>query len=289
MQSAELDLTIAIPAKNEEKNLANCLNAIGRGFAKEIVLIDSNSTDNTRLIAREFGVRTIEFNWDGNFPKKRNWYLRNHTPTTKWILFLDADEYLTEEFKTELRHKLTNEDNVGYWLRYTIYFLGKELKGGYPLDKLALFQVGKGEYERIDESQWSQMDMEIHEHPILEGPVGRIKSKIDHQDLRGVSHYVKKHDEYSSWEAARFLKIADNKALFQSFTWRQRLKYKLMNTPLLGPLFFLGGFFLLRGFLDGARGFTFAILKASYFVQIYCKIQEFKASSSKTKPSKALE
>jgi glycosyltransferase involved in cell wall biosynthesis len=269
-----LDLTIAIPVRNEEKNLMGCLNAIGNDLARQIVIIDSKSTDKTRSIAEKFGAKVIDFDWNGKFPKKRNWYLRNHSPQTKWVMFLDADEYLTDEFKTELRNAILNEENVGYWLSYSIYFLGKKLKGGYPLQKLALFRVGSGEYEQINEEQWSKLDMEIHEHPILEGKVGVINSKIDHQDFRGVSHYISKHNEYSSWEAARFLTITLEKR--KMWTWKQKVKYALIETPFSGPIFFLGSFFLMGGFRDGVRGFSFAILKMAYFTQIYCKIEEIK-------------
>jgi len=273
-----LDLTIAIPVKNEENNLSGCLDAIGNNFARKIVIIDSGSTDSTVSIAKEYGVEVIDFKWNGQFPKKRNWFLRNHAPQTKWVLFLDADEYLTEEFKNEVRHALSFENYKGYWLKYSIYFLGKKLKGGYPLDKLALFQVGSGEYEKIDEQQWSHLDMEIHEHPILNGKTGIIKSKIDHRDFHGVSHYIKKHDQYANWEALRYLNRKSGGQLRASWTWKQKIKYKLMETPLVGPLFFVGSFILMGGFRDGARGFAFAILKSSYFTQIYCKIKELELS-----------
>lgn len=272
--SVALDLTIAIPVKNEERNLVGCLAAIGKGFAAKIIVLDSGSTDNTPLIAKEFGAEVVNFKWDGKFPKKRNWFLRNHSLATKWILFLDADEYLTESFKNELKESIEKDDKVGYWLSYTIYFLGKQLKGGYPLRKLALFRVGAGEYERIDEDQWSTLDMEVHEHPVLTGDIGVIKSRIDHQDFRGVSHYVSKHNEYASWEAGRFLKTAGDKAISSKWTWKQRIKYRLMNSILIGPAYFCGSFFLLGGFRDGARGWAFAVLKMSYFTQVYCKIRE---------------
>ncbi|WP_207423422.1 glycosyltransferase family 2 protein [Desertivirga brevis] len=272
----KLNLTIAIPVRNEENNLPGCLAAIGDDLAEKIVIIDSGSTDRTCEIAEERGVEVIKFNWDGRFPKKRNWYLRNFTPETEWVLFLDADEYLTEDFKTELRTVLSDKDNskVGYWLSYTIYFLGRQLKGGYPLRKLALFKVGAGEYERIDEEQWSSLDMEVHEHPLLEGEIGVIKSKIDHQDFRGVSHYVVKHNEYASWEAGRFLKAYNYSQLEKTWTWKQKVKYRLMRSPLIGPAFFCGSYFLMGGFKDGSRGLVFAILKMAYFTQVYCKIQE---------------
>ncbi|MBC6608749.1 glycosyltransferase family 2 protein [Hymenobacter sp. BT188] len=278
--ASALDLTIAIPVRNEEKNLPGCLAAIGKDFAFNVVLIDSGSIDATPAIAKEHGVELVHFEWNGEFPKKRNWFLRNYPIKTKWILFLDADEYLTPAFKNELRTTLgrDHDQKAGYWLNYTIYFLGKELKGGYPLRKLALFQVGAGEYERIDEKQWSHFDMEVHEHPILAGEVGFLNSKIDHQDFRGVSHYVSKHNEYASWEAARYLNLSSIEPNSASWTWKQRLKYKLMNTILIGPAFFCGSYFFHGGFRDGGRGLAFAIFKMAYFTQIYCKIRESKPS-----------
>lgn len=270
-----LDLTIVIPVRNEEKNLGGCLAAIGNDLAAKVVVVDSLSTDNTRQIAQEAGAEVIDFDWDGKFPKKRNWYLKHHTPSTQWVMFLDADEFLTPAFKAELRKALTSgEDVVGYWLNYTIYFLGRRLKGGYPLDKLALFKVGAGEYERIDEERWSKMDMEIHEHPILNGKLGSIKSKIDHQDFRGIAHYVTKHNDYAWWEAKRFLQSYNDAAVRSKWTWKQKIKYGLMRTPFIGPVYFLGSYFLLMGFRDGSRGLAFAILKMSYFTQVYCRITE---------------
>jgi glycosyltransferase involved in cell wall biosynthesis len=271
--SLALDLTIAIPVRNEERNLPGCLKAIGTDLASRVVVIDSGSTDKTSEIALSLGAEVVNFAWNGSFPKKRNWFLRNHTPTTKWVFFLDADEYLTEDFKAELREALNNDEMVGFWLSYTIYFLGKQLKGGYPLRKLALFRIGAGEYEQIDEENWSQLDMEVHEHPVLEGKVGVIRNKIDHHDFRGVSHYVIKHNEYAAWEAARFLKATSAK-FSTKWTWKQRLKYRMMQNIFIGPMYFCGSFFLLGGFRDGARGLAFAILKMSYFTQVYCKIRE---------------
>lgn len=271
-----LDLTIVIPTKNEERHLPECLTAVGRDFARDVVVVDSGSTDRTKEIARNFGAAVIDFQWNGQFPKKRNWYLRNHTPKTKWVLFLDADEYLTPQFKQAATKALTDTNKVGFWLNYTLYFMGKKLRGGYPLKKLALFRVGAGEYEFIDEKQWSHFDMEIHEYPILSGQVGVIKAKIDHRDLRSVKQYIAKHNAYSSWEAARYLKMkTDGKS--HQLGWRQKIKYRLMNTPILGPVYFIGSFFLMGGFLDGARGLAFAQLKMAYFTEIYFKIKELKS------------
>lgn len=277
-----LDLTIAIPVLNEELNLPGCLKAIGKDTAQKIVVIDSGSTDRTKEIAVEFGAEVIDFAWNGKFPKKRNWYLQNHTPITKWILFIDADEFLTKDFKIELRNKLLLDDKVGYWLKYSIYYMGKKLKGGYPLKKLALFCRGAGQYEQIEEEYWSMLDMEVHEHPVISGKIGFFKSTIDHQDFRGVTHFNLKHNEYAKWEARRFLKIKNDKVVTTNLTWKQRLKYHLMGTVWIGPAFFLGSYILLGGFRDGTRGLSFAIFKMSYFNQVYCNIREQIKSTNDT-------
>ena len=275
-----LDLTIAIPARNEERNLPGCLGSIGNDFAAKVVLIDSGSTDSTCTIAEASGAAVIRFDWDGRFPKKRNWFLRNHPPSTKWVLFLDADEYLTDDFKREVRLALQSDRYVGYWLNYSIYFLGRKLRGGYPLRKLALFRVGAGEYERIDEDHWSHLDMEVHEHPVLDGEVGSIHARIDHQDFRGVSHYVTKHNEYSSWEAARYLRQIRDPDLKKDWTWKQKVKYRLLKSPIVGLVYFCGSYFGMGGWKDGGRGLAFALLKMAYFTQIYCKIVEMQTSQS---------
>ena len=281
IKSDLLDLTIAIPVKNDAKALDKCLCAIGSDFAKEVIILDSGSSDNTNEIASKYDATLINFNWDGKYPKKRNWFLINHKPETKWVLFLDADEIISQDFKEAVRQSLSDsKELVGFWLTYSIYFMGKPLKGGYPLNKLALFKSDSGLYEKIEENHWSNLDMEIHEHPILNGSIGLIKTKIDHCDYRSIHHYVNKHNEYSKWEAQRFLSEVSNPNISASFTWKQKIKYKLVQTPLIGIIYFCGSYFLMGGFLDGIRGFIFSILKMSYFFQVYINITELKDKNS---------
>ena len=275
-----LDITIVIPVKNEAAHLPNCLEAIGKDFAKKIIVVDSSSTDATPEIAAQYGAGLINFTWNGHFPKKRNWYLRNYKPETTWVMFLDADEYLTDDFKNELITTLNNNtQHHGYILGYSIYFMNKKMIGGYPLKKLALFRVGSGEYERIEEDHWSHLDMEIHEHPVIKGSVGVIRSKIDHRDNKSIDAYWKKHLEYASWEARRFLKIKEDYTKTQ-WSIQQRIKYLLLQTPLIGPCYFIGSYFFMGGFINGYRGLAFNLLKAAYFTLIYCKIKEYKQTSS---------
>lgn len=277
----QLDLTISIPVKNDAYALDKCLNAIGNDFAKVVVVLDSGSSDDTNKIISNHSAELINFIWNGEYPKKRNWFLINHKPKTKWVLFLDADEIITQEFKVTLRKTLENIHNnlVGYWLTYSINFMGKPMKGGYPLHKLALFKVGSGLYEKIDENYWSNLDMEIHEHPILNGEIGVIKTKIDHFDYRSIHHYINKHNEYAKWEAHRYLKEISNLNYLNSFTWKQKFKYNLIQTPFLGIIYFFGAYIIMGGFLDGIRGFIMAVFKMSYFFQVYINIKELKEAN----------
>lgn len=278
MPALRLPVTVVIPVKNEERNLARCLDRLKR-FAK-IVVIDSGSTDRTREIAQEHGCEFVLFRWDGQFPKKRNWFLLNHPPTTPWVFFLDADEYLTDEFVDELARALAMTTYVGFRVMYSNYFLGKKLKYGVPQIKLPIFRVGSGFYERIDEDGWSGLDMEVHEHPVLEGAIGQLNTLVDHQDFKGLDAYIARHKEYASWEARRYLKLRETPEAMAHFTAIQRRKYDSLTSWWLAPSYFLYSWIWKRGILDGWAGFVFAKMKASYFSQIRRKILEFSAEKS---------
>tara|TARA_A100001388_G_C28737484_1_gene484945 strand:+ start:182 stop:1033 length:852 start_codon:yes stop_codon:yes gene_type:complete len=273
------NLTIAIPTYNEEKHIKECIDAIGNDFADNVFVIDSFSTDQTTSIAESLGAKIIQFQWNGKYPKKRNWFLANYAKEIEWILFLDADEILSKSFKSEINQILPKTKNKGFYLNYSIYFLGKKLRGGVKMKKLALFKANCGNYERIEENYWSNLDMEVHEHPIINGKIGSIMSEIDHKDNNGIKRYIDKHNQYSSWETYRYLKIKKNDMSSNKFNNKQKLKYLILESPLSGPIYFFIQYVLFAGWKDGLVGFYFALLKSSYFIQISCKIYEQKISN----------
>jgi glycosyltransferase involved in cell wall biosynthesis len=271
-----LPVTVCIPARNEAKNLPACLASLGGDF-HQVVVVDSQSTDATREIAAAAGAMVLEFRWDGKFPKKRNWALRNHQWETPWVLFLDADERVTPEFVEELRGMLPKTDKAGFWISFTDWFMGKPLHHGDVFCKLALFRIGAGEYERFPEEWWSDLDMEVHEHPVLDGEIGEIKARLEHHDYRGLHSYIWRHNEYSTWEANRFMWLATaNSEEWNKLIPRQRFKYRHLDKWWFSPLYFLIGYFLKGGFLDGATGLRFALMKLRYFTDMRLKIWEAK-------------
>ena len=260
----DLPITVAVPVRNEEAGLAAFLRRLGR-FAC-VVVIDSGSTDRTCEIARSHGAQVIQFQWNGKFPKKRNWFLREHRPATPWVLFLDADELVNDAFCDELARVLPDTRHAGFWLTYDNWFMGQRLRHGTPNRKLALFRVGAGEYERIDEDRWSQLDMEIHEHPVLSGSIGEIRTRIDHRDDRGMDHWRRRHEAYAQWEARRATLLRQTG--MRDLTERQRMKYRMLGSWWLPAVYFLDSYVRRLGLLDGRAGLWHAWMKATYFAQI---------------------
>jgi glycosyltransferase involved in cell wall biosynthesis len=278
------NVTIVLPVKNEEKNLARCIDLVSA--LGPVVVVDSGSDDQTKEIAMNAGATVLDFKWDGGFPKKRNWTLRNYSFTTEWVLFLDADEFVSSDFIQELQAAIQSTVHVGFWLNFSNYFMGQQLRGGDAFRKLALFRVGAGEYEKIDEDNWSHLDMEVHEHPVLGGSIGEIQAPIEHNDFRGLKHYIGKHNEYSSWEAIRYIRLMGQReeisaqssqcrcTEWEALTPRQKKKYRNLAKWWFAPAYFVASYFLKKGFVDGSVGLYFSVLKGIYFFQIRLKILE---------------
>ena len=268
---ADLPVSVIVPVRNEEVNLPGCLESL-RGF-DDVVVVDSGSTDGTREIAGRFGRPVIEFTWNGRFPKKRNWALEHGGLRREWVLFLDADERVTPAFETELRRVLPATPRDGFWLTYDNWFMGRRLRHGDPMRKLALVRRGRGAYERIDEERWSSLDMEVHEHLVVRGRVGRIRARLEHHDLRDLAAYEARHEEYASWEAARHLRLGEDGGA-ANLPKRQRLKYRALMLPLFPEGYFLASYVLRGGFLDGRAGLALARSKMAYFRNVQSKVRQ---------------
>jgi len=270
-----IPVTVIIPVKNGASALERCLEPLRQMAA--VVVVDSASDDSSVEVARRWGARVLQFRWNGGFPKKRNWILQTYNFTTEWVLFLDADEEVTAEFVRELRQAVTSTEYVGYWINYTNHFQGHLLRFGVTQRKLALFRVGSGYYERIEDTGWSDLDMEVHEHPILDGPVGNLRCRIRHNDYTNLYKFIERHNKYSTWEARRYMARA-TEGQGTARTLRQHVKYALVESPWLSVLYFLYTYIALGGILDGGAGLHYAIYKATYFFDISQKIKELKRS-----------
>jgi glycosyltransferase involved in cell wall biosynthesis len=268
----KLPVTVIVPVRKEPAQMAELLPLL-QDFAR-VIVVESADDSATRQTAEAHGAECVVFDWPGGYPKKRTWAARTSQIRTPWILYLDADERPTAAFIAELRARLPRAEALGFWLTYDTVFLGQRLRFGIPQRKLALVRDGAGEYERIDDPGWTDLDMEVHEHLVVRGRTDSIRSHLIHLDAKTIDAYVRRHGAYATWEAGRYEALRSDSVRWADLTVRQRLKYRLLATPLF-PLIYLVLQYVARlGFLDGANGLWFALLKAGYFSEVGAKIVE---------------
>src|SRR5882672_6195916 len=200
-----LPVTAIVAARNEARNLPRCLDSL-RDMG-EVYVIDSQSTDATAEIAKAHGAQVVQFHYQGGWPKKRQWAMESLPLAYDWIFLVDADEALTQELAQEMLDATRNPSVNGYYIALCMYFLGRELRhSGASFEKLSLFRRGKGRYEcRLREQDASMADMEVHEHIVVDGNTARLQHPLLHHNVESLSHYIRKHDEYSNWDARVWL------------------------------------------------------------------------------------
>lgn len=287
-QATKLPISVIVAARNEEKNLPRCLEALHD--VGEVYVIDSQSKDATPEIARSFGAQVVQFHYQGGWPKKRQWAMDNLPLAFEWVLLLDADEVLTPELVDEIRRALQNPNIDGYYISLRMHFLGRVLRhGDASFWKLSLFRSGKGRYEcRLREQNASMADMEVHEHVVVDGATARLNNPLIHHNIESLSRYIQKHDEYSNWESRVLLQGEENSRelppkFFGTQAQRRRwLKRKLFIVPGSPVLLFFYRYFLRRGLLDGVPGLIYCGFQAVQMFHTKAKIYELKAQARET-------
>lgn len=283
-----IPVSVIIAARNEAKNLPRCLKSLSD--AGEVYVIDSQSSDETVEIARAAGAKVIQFHYHGGWPKKRQWALDSLPLAYNWVLLLDADESLTPELKSELQQAIQNGDCDGYSIGLQMHFLGRQLRhGGAQFRKAAFFRRGKAHYEcRLKEQNTSMCDMEVHEHVIVQGKVGALKSPLLHHNIESLSRYIQKHNEYSNWEVRVWMEGEASYAelpprfLGNQAQRRRWLRKNFLALPGSPFLFFLYRYLLRFGFLDGTPGLIYCAMQGIQFFHIKAKIYESRHSAEST-------
>ena len=274
-------IAIMIPTKNEQDNLPFALAGV-EGWAEQVFVLDSGSTDRTEEIAREHGAEFVLHAWEG-YARQKNWGLENLPIATPWVFILDADEVITAELRDELSAVAKADscaENAFYINRFFI-FLGKRIRhcGYYPSWNLRFFRRGKARYEQ----------REVHEHMVVEGKSGYLKHDMEHNDRRGLEDYIAKHNHYSTLEARELHRIETNAAsgtmkfsFFGGPIERRRWVKHCIWPKLPAKWFFrwLYMYVLKLGVLDGVVGFHFCLFLASYEHQISLKLKELRRESS---------
>jgi glycosyltransferase involved in cell wall biosynthesis len=281
--SPRVPVSVLVPIKNEAENLPRCLGCVQ--WADEIFVVDSHSTDDSVEIARRHGAKVVQFDFNGTWPKKKNWALDNLPFKNDWVLILDADEVLPAEAATEIGDAIANTGGIaGYWINRRFFFLGRWLRHSYyPNWNLRLFRHSLGRYEHLTDADTKSGDNEVHEHVIVQGPTGRLRCEMDHYAFPSVEVFMEKHNRYSNWEAC----VAADKLLHGSSEGlsseavgrRRRLKMVSQQLPFRPLMRFLYIYIWQKGFLDGRDGYYFARLHAIYEFLSVAKTYELRRRS----------
>src|SRR5437763_8803585 len=249
-------VSVVVPIRNEAANLKRCLDSVK--WADEIFVVDSQSTDGSMAIAEECGAQVVQFQFNGTWPKKKNWALENLPFRHDWVFILDADETLPPEAEQEFAKAITEAGDIaGYWINRHFMFMGKWLRHSYyPNWNLRLFRHSLGRYEKLTETDTHSGDNEVHEHVIVKGQTSRLRCEMDHYAFPTVEVFVEKHNRYSNWEARVAVANEKGPSELQSarVAQRRRLKQLSQRLPFRPLLRFLYVYFWQRGFLDGREG-----------------------------------
>ena len=275
-----LDLTVIVLTYNEELHIRRCLENI-KMFCNKIYVIDSFSTDKTVEICKEMGAIVLQNKWPGNQAEQFNWALDNINIDTKWILRLDADEYLLPELIEELKSKLPNipQNISGISLKRRHIFLGKWIKRGtYPVIILRMFRNGKGRCEQ------RLMD----EHLILSG--GEIitfeNDFVDH-NLNTLMWWIEKHNNYAIREAVELLDLELNLSQNISnkeISKKEKDKKLYIKIPIFvrAFIYFCIRYIIKGGFLEGKEGFLWHFFQGLWYrTLVDAKIFEIKKRCNK--------
>lgn len=231
-------VSVIVIAKDEARNIAAALESVG--WADDIVVVDSGSTDDTIAIARRHTDRVVTHAWNG-YGAQKNYAagLAAHD----WVLSLDADERVTPALAREIRALLAaGPTRQGYRIPRVTRYLGRWIRSTdwYPDRQLRLYDRRTG--------RWN--DRRVHESVVVDGVVGQLGKELEHRPYRDIAHHLRTIDRYSTLAADQM--GAEGRCV----RW-----IELVARPLLA---FLRNYAVRLGFRDRAPGLIVSILNSYY-------------------------
>lgn len=264
----KIPVSVIVVTKNEERRIEQCLAAL-QDFS-ELIVVDSNSTDKTQELAQAQNARVVNFEWGGTYPKKRQWSLDIIDLAHDWVFFVDADEIVTSNLIEEIRTLQLSDDttHAGYFVKGQYIFDGAPLNFGLKNNKLVLLNRRKVEFPVVDDLDIPGMgEMEGHYQPVLKQgfqseTIGQLQSPLHHEAYDDPKAWQARHERYAQWEREmdkrRAWPVEDGMI-------RQFGKTLFKALPFRGFIAFLHSYVWKLGFLDGARGRSFALSRKHYY------------------------
>lgn len=226
-------ISAVVLTKNEEKNIVDCLESLS--FCDEVIVIDDNSGDRTREIAKKMSARVFVRSLNGNFSSQRNFGLDK--ASQKWVLFVDADERVTSELSEELIKLTKDYVFAGAFIKRLDFMWGRALRHG---------ETGNIKFLRFAKNGAGIWEGKVHEEWKIEGETITPQNPLLHYPHQTIAEFLYEINYYTG---IRSKELHDSGI---KVYW-----YSIIIHP-VGK--FLLNFFLKLGFLDGAGGFVFAII-----------------------------
>lgn len=248
-------VTTIILTRNEEGNIRDCINTVQ--FSNEILVVDDGSTDQTKEIARSMGARVVEHAMNGDWGAQQTFAIRE--AQSKWILFLDADERISEPLAKEIQKIVKEDKPMAYWIqRHNQFHHNHATHGVLRPDWVLRLMPAEGSY------------VEGYVHPTIIAPYeeGRLQGPMYHYTYDNWHQYFNKLNNYTTLSAEKYRDQGKSCSFFKDIVLR--------------PLWaFIKMYFLQGGILDGKMGYVLSVNHYFYTMTKYVKLYHLYKSNGK--------
>ncbi len=276
MNRAPAPVAVLMISLNEAHNMEAVLKNLA-GFAREVVLVDSYSSDATVDLALRHGVRVVQRRFRG-FGDQWNFALRLSVEAP-WTMKLDPDERLTDELKESIRAMIARNDADAAVVRRRLWFMSRPMPVRH--DILRLWRTGACRFS----------DVLVNEHPIVEGRVTTLRGDLEHHDSPNLHHWFEKQNAYSTAEALATWRAAPLSATPKLFGGqlerRMWLKRLAQRTPFAPWLMFAYCYVRMGAWRAGTAGLTWSLLRADVWRWRAYKLREFSLMGQGFEPPQA--
>jgi glycosyltransferase involved in cell wall biosynthesis len=249
-------VTATVITFNEAANIQAALESLS--WADEIIVVDSDSTDNTVEIARRFTSKVIVRPWPGYIAQKN---FAGEQASHDWIFSLDADERVTPELAAEIKRVLASGSGAaGYRVPRVTFHLGRWMRttDWYPDYQLRLYDRRR--------ARWA--GKYVHESVKADGPVEDLRGELQHLAYRDLAHHFQTMDRYTTLAARQMFEEGRRAGFFD-----------LLLHP---PAAFVRNYVLRGGFRDGTAGLIVSAMNARYVGLKFAKLWELCSPSTST-------
>ena len=257
-------ITVIMISLNEEHNMHGVLKNLS-GWAQEVILVDSFSSDQTIDIALSYGIKVVQRPFKG-FGDQWSFAINETNIKTPWTMKLDPDERITNDLKHDIENKVLDSKIQGIYVSHRLWFMGKNLS--IKQNHLRLWRTGACEFS----------DVIVNEKPIVSGYKTLANGYVEHHDSPDLHHWLNKQNKYSSGEAIQLFRKSSLSAIPKLFGSRIErvmwLKHNFRRIPFKFCLLFLYSYIVLGAWKAGKQGVYWSRLRTDVYRFIDYKTTE---------------